>query len=353
MFVCWRVAHGLAIEAFGGSFFSSAFQFDAGYFLDIAEHGYVFTDPTYTSFQTVAFFPLFPMLARPFVEVLGVQLGGSLVVNALALGAFIAVWRAATTWFDDRIGRLSVILLALWPASMFMWAFYNESLFVLITASAFVAERAERRWVSVPLVFLAGLTRSVGFFFGPVLAICRWWRCRRLDATTVAYLASAAASFAAMLLIMNAVADDPFAFSAAQKPWGRDPSAPWTPALNAVRHLVSELPRLAQETSMNLVAVLLVLVLGSIGTWIALRSRHEPQRPPLEPGLWALTAIGVTQFTSLISAMIRYVLSAWTGFVVLACLLKDRPILRWASYAVLLAVSLFLLRRSASNTFVA
>src|SRR5258707_14025527 len=71
-----------------------------------------------------------------------------MVVDALAG----EVWRR--TW----------LFLCIFPTAFFFFAAYNESLFLLLTASAFLAMRRQKWWLAGILGFLAALTRSAGLF---------------------------------------------------------------------------------------------------------------------------------------------------------------------------------------------
>jgi hypothetical protein len=350
VFVVWRLVHAFVVIAVGGAPVASAFLFDATYYLAIVDHGYVITDPTYHDFQTVAFFPAFPVVAYPFVTLLGTGLGGTLVANILALAAFVAVWAAARRWYDERTARLALITLACWPGSLFLWAFYSEALFVAVTAGALWADRSGRARLAAVLVLVAGLTRSPGLLLGPVLVAVHLWERRRFDRPALAYGLATAAAVGGLVVLGRVVADDPLALSHAQLAWGRALGPPWLPLTDGARHIVDSLPRLAGETAMNVAATVLFLALG---VWRLVRARRRSGDEPVAPALWTLAATGMPLFTALMTSMVRLVVGAWTGFVLLALILRDRPVLRWGLWVGTAAVSVVLLRRLSQGAFVA
>jgi len=104
-----------------------------------------------------AFFPLTPWLARVPDLVLPTRTAAMLVANVLALLAFIAVWAVAREWKDDGIARITVLLLALWPPSVYLWMFYAEAGFIAASAG-----RSATHWPSPDRPRGAGRGRRPG-----------------------------------------------------------------------------------------------------------------------------------------------------------------------------------------------
>jgi hypothetical protein len=249
--------------------------------------------------------------------------------------------------------------MACWPASMFLWAFYSEALFVALTAGAFWADLTNRRRTAVVFVLAAGLTRSPGLVLGPVLVLVHLWNRRRQprpadqaqrDRAAVAYGLASVTALIALLVLGRVVAGDPLAVFHAQLAWGRVLAAPWVPMVEGARHLVGTLPGFAGETAMNLAAT---VAFAALGVWGLAQVRRRPADTPVGPALWTLAATVLPLFTVLLTSMVRLVIGAWTGLVLLAVLLQDRPRTRTAVWAVSSAVSVVLLWRWSRGTFVA
>ena len=188
VWMIWRVCHAGVLVAVGGDLVGDAFRFDGQWFLTVLHHGYVLKDASYATQQNVAFFPGLVWLTEPFSWVLGDRAAAIFVANVTGAAAFVAVYGATRCITgSDRVGRRSTIGLAVWPASIVMTAFYSEGLFVTATAAAIWAAKRDRHAAGCVAAFVAGITRSIGFLLGPVLAVVRCIRLRRIDRTTVAY----------------------------------------------------------------------------------------------------------------------------------------------------------------------
>ncbi len=214
-------------------------RFDAGWYLDIAVHGYRWS-PDADGQQNVAFFPAFPALmslgaalvnASNEPEGLGARLSyeryyvrhvaAGLII---ALGAFLwglaYVYRLAREDLDDRSAAGAVLLLCAFPFAVFYGAPYSENLFLLATVGAFFHGRRGDWGVACAWGALAGLTRPNGF------ALCVPLALLALQARTRsprAWLAVAApiGGLAAFSLYLLAQTGNPLAWLDAHAAWGR------------------------------------------------------------------------------------------------------------------------------------
>jgi hypothetical protein len=140
---------------------------DALWFLRIADAGYRQDD------GSAAFFPLYPLLVRIVEPLTGGRtlLAGFLVSNASFLGALIVLYRLTTFEFSEAHARTAVLLLALFPTSLFFLAPYSESTFLLLTVTAFWCARRDRWALAALAAALAATTRSIGIVLAPALLI--------------------------------------------------------------------------------------------------------------------------------------------------------------------------------------
>lgn len=136
-------------------------RWDAGFYLDIARHGYHY-QPGYSS--SIAFFPLYPLLIRAADVVLpNSETFAALVVSQLALtAAVIYVFRIAKLDFGRQIAWRSVVLLLAFPSAFFFSAVYPEGLLLLgFAGSLYHARRGQ--WLRAGLFgMLSGATKLVG-----------------------------------------------------------------------------------------------------------------------------------------------------------------------------------------------
>src|SRR6266702_7918616 len=133
-------------------------HWDAANFTRIAQNGYQ------TIYDT-AFFPLFPLLIKCIAFLFGNNgyiAIGMILSNLALIGALFVLYQIATDMLGDQIGRRTLLYLCIFPTAFFFFAAYNESLFLLLTASSFLAMRRQKWWLAGILGLFAALTRSVG-----------------------------------------------------------------------------------------------------------------------------------------------------------------------------------------------
>ncbi len=117
---------GWAIDVWG--------RWDSGWFVGIAQHGYV--DPSHST----AFFPLYPLLVR-FVGwfLLGhYLLAGVLISLAASAVAFVLLWKLVSQLRGEAAAGRTVLYLAVFPTTLFLFAVYSESLYLMLSVAAFL-----------------------------------------------------------------------------------------------------------------------------------------------------------------------------------------------------------------------
>ncbi len=170
-----------------GTFIAGLSHWDAAWFLHIAKHGYVRSNP-----DAAAFFPLFPITMNMVGHLfswfahLGTPLphrqpgdrayllGGIVVSNVsffLALAGLYIVSRRTRT---PRQAVRGLWLMALFPSSYYFSAAYSESLFLMLIVFSFVFAY-QRKWIwAAILMGLASLTWDLGVFGIPSLLWLVW-----------------------------------------------------------------------------------------------------------------------------------------------------------------------------------
>jgi Mannosyltransferase (PIG-V) len=143
-------------------------QWDASWFLRIAQHGY-------DTKQSASFFPLYPLLTRAVGFVLRSDLVAGIAISLVAAGfAGVAVLRIAQRYAGDRVAHDSVLFLALYPISFVFTAVYSDGLFLALAAWAFVFALEGRATVAALLGALSVLTRPTGLALLPALLWLLW-----------------------------------------------------------------------------------------------------------------------------------------------------------------------------------
>jgi len=227
---------------FDNELFNLPLRWDAGWYLQIAIHGYSYEHRGGAAVQqNIVFFPAYPLTVR----VVSLLLGGSkaaffLGATVVSLGAFLAalayVFALARADLSEDGARTALWFLAAYPFACFYGAIYTESLFLLGAAGAFFHFRRAEWPRAAAWGLLVGLTRPNGFLLCVPLAIhavspfLPGWIVRRRPRPApeprplLPAFAAAAMPVAGMLLYSVFVwskAGNPFAWVAGHAAWGR------------------------------------------------------------------------------------------------------------------------------------
>jgi Gpi18-like mannosyltransferase len=143
-------------------------NFDGEHYLAIAQNGYGFAEQ--------AFFPLFPIILGFLGKLFGGTLtaynfAGILVSNISFLAAILGLYRLIRLDFSEKVSKLVIILLLLFPTSFYFGAVYTESLFLALIIWSFYFARKQRWFMASFLGMFASATRVIGILLLPVLAI--------------------------------------------------------------------------------------------------------------------------------------------------------------------------------------
>jgi hypothetical protein len=140
---------------------------DAAWFLRIASSGYSPDD------GSPAFFPLFPMLVHGMGVLVGGRwlLAGFLVANAALLGAMVLLYRLTRMEWSASMARRTVLFMAIFPTSFYLFSPFTEPLFLLCAVGALLAARRGAWWWAALAGAGAAATRSIGIVLVGVLAV--------------------------------------------------------------------------------------------------------------------------------------------------------------------------------------
>ncbi len=146
------------------------YRWDAVWYVGIAEKGY-WLDPTRAD-QSVAFFPLYPLLIRITGYLTGDLVNaGFLVANVSFAAALVLLYTLARDKVDAATARRTVVLLSLSPFAFYFSAIYTEATFLLLAVASFWLGERERWWLAGLVGALCALTRLVGVALAPALLL--------------------------------------------------------------------------------------------------------------------------------------------------------------------------------------
>lgn len=130
-------------------------RWDAGWYLDLAKHGYNFEFGTPSN---TSFYPLYPLLMRAVHRVLlmprtdaGWLLAGLIVSNLALIAALIYLVLLIRLDFDEGTAARSVLYLLVFPTTFAFSAVHSESLFLALIVSAIYYGRTNR-WIAAGII---------------------------------------------------------------------------------------------------------------------------------------------------------------------------------------------------------
>ncbi|QUC56318.1 hypothetical protein IOD14_05675 [Streptomyces sp. A2-16] len=168
-----------------------ATQWDAEYYLAIADHGYARELGAMDGGNNLVFFPLHPVLVKAVAAVTpGTRASTALCLAvAASLVAAWGVFAVGDRLHGRRVGVLLTVLWAAFPVGLVQWMGYTESLFTALAAWALYALLADRPLTAACLAVLAGLTRPTGIAVAAAVTVTCLFSWRRPRALAAAFLA--------------------------------------------------------------------------------------------------------------------------------------------------------------------
>ncbi len=321
-------------------------NWDGFWYTQIAIDGYSYHGSG-TDFTPPAFFPGYPMLMRAVMLVTrDAALAGIVISVAAGAVATCFLHRWAADRYGRRVARTTVIVLLLYPYSLYLYGVvYADALFLASAVTAFVALEKGYPFVAGLLGIVACATRLVGVAvaIGLILRLLEMRgvfergavgerrvhldRLRPRDAGlllpglgTIGYCAYLWATFG-----------NPLLFQESGKAWGQGEGLRTLFKGRTVEMLTTGLPYLRLEMALQL-----ALLVGAL-----LLTRAVWRRFGWAYGCYVLLVLGIPLVTvgNLFGAG-RYVLPAFPCFVVVGAALADRPqlSLRLATVAAALLV---------------
>lgn len=312
------------------------FRWDVAFYRGIAVDGY--TNP-----HNTVFFPLYPLCIRLLSTIIPDPFFAGVVISNVALLVVCMVfYQLVLEDFGIEQSRRAVFYLLIFPSAFFFLTAYTESLFLCLSVLCFYHMRRGHWWLAGIFGLFGSLTRSVGVmmavpFFFEYLRQQRFfegWRQRRFKWQALLRL-----DLLSTLLILAGLGiyclycywcfGDFFAFSTAEaKGWGRALHMPWV-AFQYVYQVIQSGPGLLNFAVLNTLLafsvdlfMLTVITLSIVGPW----------RFPRTHWVYCLYAVVAATFFHMgtvttklpLEALVRYYLTVFPAFILLATLGKNR-----------------------------
>ncbi|HLJ67647.1 MAG TPA: mannosyltransferase family protein [Chloroflexota bacterium] len=207
-----------------GSSLAAWNAWDGRWYAGIASHGYTWTYQPGKS--ALAFFPVYPALVHVAITV-GVPevLGAILISNVAFVVALFYVHAVLKTRFGALSAERALMLLAVFPAAFFTFAPYSESTFLLCAVATFYHANRRQALTTGGWLAAATLTRPTGLILIlPAFALLRPIGPR----SAVRCLAPVVVAWAGYAAYLASHGSSLRAVYAAQRPWHRSLTWPWT-----------------------------------------------------------------------------------------------------------------------------
>jgi hypothetical protein len=195
-------------------------QWDAGWYRQIAEHGYSYVPGRQSA---VAFFPAYPLAMRAGRAVVGSSLLAGILVT---LSAGLALAALFWSWLRERLtppaAWTAMALFLLYPYAYYLFgAVYADALFVAAAVGAFVLLERGHPWWAGLVGAVATAARPVGLVVVAGLVLRAVERRRGIRWTDAGVLLSVAGLLAYCVYLADRFGN-PFLFAEVEQYWGQD-----------------------------------------------------------------------------------------------------------------------------------
>ncbi|MFZ1217675.1 MAG: hypothetical protein WAO00_00200 [Chthoniobacterales bacterium] len=302
-------------------------RWDAVHYLRLAENGYTAKGDGRFS---IVFYPLYPWLVRAVAFICQSYFGAALLVSgAASICAALLLRRLAELDQPEKVARLTVWFLLIFPTAYFLHIAYSESLFLALVLGCLLAARSRSWAMAGVLGALACATRVNGLLLVPTLfveAFLQYRATRRIDWRWL-WIGVAGLGTASYLFLNYRVTGDPFAFSKIMEVnWYKRFNTPWV----GIRDVWLRIPHFNLTEGLLEFVFIVFSFLCTVWCWIKLRPTYA---------VWMTLNWLLINSTSYVVSVPRYCLTLFPIFILFARFAARRPL----AGGILSAISLLLL----------
>lgn len=296
---------------------------DSPHYIFLAHYGYqTIGDPA----NFIVFFPLLPLLIFLTATILhiGFLISGYLVSLIITILLAVMLYKLTQLDYQEKIARMSVLFLFIFPTAFFLHIPYTESLFLLLSVSAFYLIRKQQYWIGFLLAGLATGTKLVGVALLPALLIeivvfnndiFKNLRLVKLIPKFFFYCILSQSGLLIFLMINFYLFGNFFQFAEIQKQHFYLGFSPWGQGLIDAFHSIFW--RVGLEKIILGYAQILFFLLGLITTiYVLLKLR-------ISYGVFMLIVLCLSFSVTFWSGMPRYILSLFPMYIALAIFAKN------------------------------
>ena len=298
-------------------------RWDANHYLRLAQNWYVNEgDPRFH----LVFYPMYPLAVRIALPIFGgnAALAGTVLSNLFLTASCWALYEIVRMGAGRRGARRAVILLLLFPTSLYLSVPYSESIFLMLTLFSVLAARKQRLWLAVFFGALASASRIQGLF----CAIPVFYEALKAESSAgrpragrvalrVGQVSLIALGFAAYLFLNWKVSGNPFQFLIYQREhWSQTMGS----VGNTLRYTIENAFHYDGDGAREGIWIpqLVSIVLGFAVMLASVRRAHPAD------GAYALLYAWVSFSPTWLLSGPRYLMAMYALYPMLALLLKGR-----------------------------
>jgi hypothetical protein len=331
-------------------------HWDSGWYVGLAQQGYsrlehVLIPPGHYQ-DGVAFAPGLPFATRAVAVVthLDALTASLVVVTVCLLVALVGLYRLVEIDFGPAVAGITLLLVLVFPGSMFFNAPYSEALVLMGCVWAVLLVRMNRLPLAAIFAAVAIMSKVAALVILPLMLIeymlprlreeGAWRRVRTW--LPAAWLGLALLPLVGWMVYLQQRFGNALAFLSAHQQWNHHLSPPWTPVLAAIGDLVTLRMFDPPHGVVSLMDLLSLLALLAVSVYVLLRVRWSY-------GVFCLLAVLALTTSGLMDSMTRHILLAFPAFIGLAVLAARRPWLERFMLVMMAPASAYLLSRFVSG----
>lgn len=297
---------------------------DAPHYIDIATFNY--HRASNDEEVLIGFLPFLPltMYIVKFIFQTNSLISGYIVSAIATILLSVILYRLVLLDYPKKVALLTILMLFIFPTSFFLHIPYTESLFILLSVSAFYFVRKRYYWISFLCIGFATFTKIAGLALIPAIFIEILFfdkeNFNKLETnyklfTTILGLVISISGFLMYLVINYHVWGDPFYFTVVLKKFISESFAPFGQGL--IGAFQASLNRAGLEKIMLGYAQIIAFALGltmSIYSLFKIRISY---------GVYMLIVLWFSYSLSFWLSMPRYILPLFPMFIILALFSKN------------------------------
>jgi Gpi18-like mannosyltransferase len=295
-------------------------NFDGEHYLSIAQSGFGLGEQ--------AFFPLYPLFIK-FLSgrsLFSLNLWGQIISNISFLVALFGFYKLMRLDFSEKISRLAVILMLIFPTSFYFAAVYTESLFLALVVWSFYLARKDK-WLPASLLgMFASGTRVIGIILLPVLLVEYFVQKRKLvpSAYSLFTLLLIPLGLFAYMFFLYRITGDAFKFIHALPTFGEQRSSALILLPRVFyRYIFKILPNINYSYFAGTFTTVMEFIVGLLFLFMSVYSFFKLR---LSYALFLSLGYLIPTFSGSFSSLPRYVLILFPVYIILAIWLQTKPI---------------------------